>query len=231
MKVGIMQPYFLPYIGYFALINAVDKFVFLDDVQYIRRGWVHRNRIKIADAWHYITLPIKKAPLSACINEVYIADDEERINDLKTAIELSYKRCPYYTEIKDRLFDLIIPGENVAKLNITLTTNICDYLKIDTQMVLSSDLKKDASLKGSQRILDICKVLNGDHYINPIGGTELYSKQEFAESGIKLNFLQMNEISYFQGKHDFIPNLSIIDVLMWSSPEAVKDILGNYRLV
>jgi len=226
-----MQPYFLPYIGYFALINAVDKFVFLDDVQYIRRGWVNRNRIKILDKWHYITLPIKKAPLSACINEVYVVDDEKCINKIKKTIELSYKKCPHHNEIKDLLFDLIVPGQNVSKLNIALTNRICNYLKINTKTYVSSELKKDTSLRREQRILNICQALNCDHYINPIGGVELYSKEEFSDSGVKLNFLQMNEIVYFQGKHSFIPNLSIIDVLMWNSPDVIKRMLQNYRWV
>jgi len=94
MKIGIVQPYFLPYIGYFALINAVDKFVYFDDVQYIRRGWVNRNRIKIVDNWYYITVPVNKAPLSANINEVYIVEDEKEINKIKKSIENSYRKAP-----------------------------------------------------------------------------------------------------------------------------------------
>ena len=92
MKIGIVQPYFLPYIGYFALINVVDKFVYFDDVQYIKRGWVNRNRIKVVDKWHYITLPVKKTPFSANINEVYIVEDEKEINKIKKSIERSYRK-------------------------------------------------------------------------------------------------------------------------------------------
>ena len=231
MKIGIVQPYFLPYIGYFALINAVDKFVYFGDVQYIKRGWVNRNRIKVVNNWHYITLPVKKAPLSANINEVCIIEDEKEINKIKMSIERSYRKTPYYNEIKESIFDLIIHGESISKLNIDLTNKICNYLNIDTEMYISSEILKDNSLKGEDKIINICKILGGDHYINPIGGIKIYSKEKFLESGIKLNFIKMNEIVYPQGKGDFIPNLSIIDVLMWNSIEDVKSMLYDYTLV
>lgn len=232
MKIGIVQPYFLPYIGYFALINAVDKFVYFDDVQYIRRGWVHRNRIKVVDKWHYITLPVQKAPFSAKINEVHVADDEKEINKIKKSIERSYRKAPYYyNEVEELIFDSFIPGENISKLNIGLTNKICNYLNINTEMYISSEIPKDNSLKGEDKIINICKILGGDHYINPIGGVEIYSKEKFLDSGIKLNFIKMNEIVYLQGTGDFIPNLSIIDVLMWNSEEDIKSGLYNYTLV
>jgi hypothetical protein len=231
MKIGIVQPYFLPYIGYFALINAVDKFVYFDDVQYIKRGWVNRNRIKVVDKWHYIILPVKKAPASAKINEVCVVDNEKEIYKIKKAIEHSYRKTPYYNEIKTCIFDLIVPGENISELNIDLTNKICNYLNINTKMYISSEIPKDNSLKGEDKISNMCKILGGDHYINPIGGIKLYSKQKFLESNLKLNFIKMNEIVYEQGKGDFIPNLSIIDVLMWNSKEDVKSWLHNCTLV
>lgn len=231
MKIGIVQPYFLPYIGYFALINAVDKFVYFDDVQYIKGGWVNRNRIKFANSWHYITMPVKKMPSSANINEVYIVDDEKEISKIKKSIEYSYGKVPYYDEIKELVFNLIIPGRNIAELNIALTNKICDYLSLDTDIYVSSKLKKDNSLRGQDKVINICKILGGDHYINPIGGIELYSKEKFLESGVKLNFIKMNEVTYPQGKGDFIPNLSIIDVLMWNSKEDAKSMLSDYTLV
>ncbi len=231
MKTGIVQPYFLPYIGYFALVNVVDKFVYFDDVQYMRRGWVNRNRIKVIADWHYITLPVKKVSLSANINEVYIVDDEKEINKIRKSIEYSYGKAPYYDVIKELIFDLIIPGENISKLNITLTNKICNYLNINTNMYISSKIPKDNSLKGEDKIINICKILGGDHYINPIGGIKLYSKEQFLQSGVKLSFVKMNEIVYYQGKGDFIPNLSTIDALMWNPKEDIKSLLCDYTLV
>ncbi|ODS40527.1 MAG: hypothetical protein A7315_02515 [Candidatus Altiarchaeales archaeon WOR_SM1_79] len=231
MKIGIVQPYFLPYIGYFALINAVDKFVYLDDVQYIRRGWVNRNRIKLVDNWHYINLPVKKVSLLDNINTVYVVNNEKEINKIKKSVERSYRKAPYYNEVKELIFDLIIPDENISRLNIALTDKICNYLDFNTKMYVSSEIKKDNSLKGESLIINICKILCGDHYINPIGGMELYSKEKFSKHGIKLNFIKMNELVYHQGKSDFIPDLSIIDVLMWNSKEDIKNMLNNYTLV
>ena len=231
MKIGIVQPYFLPYISYFALINAVDKFVYFNDVQYIRRGWVNRNRIKIVDNWHYITVPVNKAPLSANINEVYIVEDEKEINKIKKSIENSYRKAPYYNEIKELLFDLIISGKNLSKLNISLINKVCNYLDINTKMYISSEITKNNFLKGEDKIINICKILDGDHYINPIGGVKIYSKEKFSKYDVKLNFIKMNEIVYPQGKGNFIPNLSIIDVLMWNSKADVKRMSYDYILV
>lgn len=231
MKIGIVQPYFLPYIGYFALINAVDTFVYFDDVQYIRRGWVNRNRIKINGGWHYITLPVQKAPQTANINQVHVVQEIQEIENIKKSISFDYEKAPNYQVIKELIFDLIKPGQNIASLNISLTNEICHYLGCKTKTLISSYIEKNNMLKGQEKIINICQVLNGTHYINPIGGTELYFQERFQQSGIKLNFIEMNNIVYFQGKGDFIPNLSIVDVLMWNSIEDIKQMLQDYRLV
>ena len=110
-----MQPYFLPYIGYFCLINAVDKFVFADDLQYIRRGWVNRNRIKVGPDWKYLTVPVKKNSQKAPINKIGVVSSERYAYVLKRTLEANYGRCPHFSEIKDLLFDLIVPGVNLSK--------------------------------------------------------------------------------------------------------------------
>jgi hypothetical protein len=231
MKIGIVQPYFLPYIGYFSLINAVDIFVYFDDVQYIRRGWVNRNRIKINDDWHYLTLPVQKAPQTANINQVYAVQDVQEIEKIKKSIIFSYEQAPNFQAITDLIFNLLEPGLNIATLNIRLTNEICNYLGCKTKTLTSSDIEKNNMLKGQEKIINICQTLNGDSYINPIGGTELYFKERFQQAGIKLNFIEMKQTVYFQGKGDFIPNLSIIDVLMWNSIADIKQMLQEYRLV
>ena len=142
MRIGIIQPYFFPYIGYFALINALDIFVYFDDVQYIRRGWVNRNRIKIGGGWHYITLPIQKAPQTANINQVYVVQDNQEIENIKKSISFGYEKAPNYQAINDLIFDLIKPGQNIATLNIRLTDDICYYLGCKTKTLISSDIKK-----------------------------------------------------------------------------------------
>ena len=231
MKIGIIQPYFFPYFGYFALINVVDKFVYFDDAQYIRRGWVNRNRIKIENKWHYISLPIQKSPLSFKINEVYVLNDKKKENKIKKMIEYSYRKAPNYQKIFDLFSRFKFSGENISKLNIKLINEICNYLDIKTDVYISSEIKKDNLLKGEEKIIEICKILGANHYINPIGGVGLYSKKRFQEEGIKLSFFKIYNILYNQGESDFIPNLSIIDVLMWNSEDVVKKMLKEYKLI
>ena len=231
MKIGIVQPYFLPYIGYFALINAVDKFVYLDDVQYIRRGWVNRNRIKLGKEWKYITLPIKKAPLHTKINEVFIVNNKKVEAKFKKTLEHCYKKAPFYDTIIKLICKYNITEEKISDLNISLTIEICNYLDIKTEIFVSSEIPENNALRGESRIIEICKTLGGDHYINPIGGANIYSHNNFLNSNIKLNFLKINDITYYQGEYDFIPNLSIIDVLMWNLKEDIKKMLNEYKLV
>jgi hypothetical protein len=231
MKIGIMQPYFLPYIGYFALINAVEKFIYLDDVQYMRRGWVNRNRLKIVNKWQYFTIPVKKNSLTSNINEVYITDDKKYIEKFKESIRHSYSKTPYYQEIIKLLYAFIIPGQNISEMNIQLTNEICDYLEIKTEMLISSQINQNGEKKGAEKIVEICKIVNGDHYINPIGGIKLYSKERFQKAEIKLNFFNANEIRYFQGNHEFIPNLSIVDLLMWNSKKDIQSFLNDFILI
>ena len=231
MKIGIIQPYFLPYIGYFALINAVEKFIYLDDVQYMRRGWVNRNRMKIVNKWQYFSIPIKKTALTSNINEIYITDDKKYIEKLKESIRHSYSKTPYYRDIIKLLYDFIIPSQNISKMDIQLTNEICNYLEIKTEMLVSSQINQDGEKNGVDKMVEICKRVNGDHYINPIGGINLYSKDRFQKAEIKLNFIKMNEIRYFQGNHEFIPNLSIIDVLMWNSKKDIQSFLKDFILI
>lgn len=226
-----MQPYFLPYIGYFSLINAVDKFVLADDLQYIRRGWVNRNQIKVQGHSQYITVPLKKAPTATQINKMELISPERFAYVLKRTIEANYGRCPYFHEIKNLAFDLLGPIANLSDLDIALITRVCDYLRINTPLYISSKLNGNVSLRREYRIQSICKTLGGTHYINPIGGMSLYSKTDFSKLGLTLSFLKMNSIVYQQGRGDFTPDLSIIDVLMWNSISAVRKMLNDYVLI
>ena len=226
-----MQPYFLPYIGYFTLINAVDKFVYLDDVQYIRRGWVNRNRVKMGNSWLYLTIPVKKALLKTNLNEVHITDDEKIINRLKKTIKHCYNKTPNYGNIEELIFKHLKSGDLISKININLSSEICKYLEIDTIFKISSEIKKDNDLYGKEKIIEICKRLGCNNYINPIGGIELYDKEEFKKKDIRLNFIKMNEIRYYQGHYNFIKDLSIIDLMMWNSKFKIKEMLLEYKLI
>jgi len=232
MKIGIMQPYFFPYIGYFALIKAVDKFVLYDDVAYIKNGWINRNRIKVGNNDNYITVPVTNASTNYLINEVKIVNYVNFKTRLFKTLEQNYKKAPSYIRIIDLLMDIFRGSfDYMNDLNRKALSGVIDYLDINTEVITSSSINKNKELRSEAKVIDICKVLNGDVYINPIGGRELYSKENFQKEGICLKFIKMNDIIYEQGKGDFVPNLSIIDVLMWNSKEDVKGMLNNYVLI
>ena len=231
MKLGIMQPYFFPYIGYWQLLNAVDQYVVYDDVNYINRGWIKRNRILINGKAHYYNLPLQGASQNKLINALEWKNDEPSRRKMLSALQMSYARAPYYREIYPLLETVIRYDEaNVALYLKNQIELISKYLEINTTLLLSSEIKKDHQLRGESKILEICKILGADTYVNAIGGQALYSQELFQTAGIQLHFLQAREIVYPQFKHDFIPNLSIIDVLMFNSKEKVQKMLSEYDL-
>jgi len=232
MKIAIMQPYFFPYIGYFQLINAVDKFVIYDDVNYINRGWINRNRILVNGTPNFFTIPLKKASQNKLINEIDVSmDKKERKNFLRT-FELSYKNSPYFNIVYPLIVNVMISQElKIAELAILSIQAICKYLEINTEFIVSSKKYSNSDLKTADRLIDICRIENYKHYINPIGGIKLYDKKEFEKNDIKLNFLKTLDFSYNQFDNNFIPNLSIIDVMMFNSKKEIKKMLNEYSLI
>ncbi len=231
MKLGIMQPYFFPYIGYWQLINAVDKYVVYDDVNYIKGGWINRNNILLNNSKHLITLPLEEASSFKLINEISITKNEVLKNKLIKTIKSAYLKAPYFETIMPILESLILDNSNIAMLNYNIILVIKNYLNLDTEILLSSQIKKDNNLKAQDKVIHIAHLLRANEYINAIGGQELYSKEDFKQENIKLSFLKTNEIKYKQFKNEFVPNLSIIDVLMFNSPEKIKEMLNNYELI
>ena len=233
MKVGIMQPYLFPYIGYFQLINAVDKFVIHDDVQYIKGGWINRNRIQINDRDYLFTFSLKKDSSLKNINTRFLSDQfvKEKIHFLRL-IQNNYKRSPFLQEVHDLLLQILDYKElNISSFIVNSLSQICKYLEIRTPIYISSNLKKNNKLKGQDRVIDICKTFKTTTYINPIGGKILYSKDVFKKNKMSLFFLQTKNIIYEHNNQPFIPNLSIIDVLMFNSKDEMKKILKNFELV
>jgi hypothetical protein len=234
MKIGIMQPYFLPYIGYFQLLNLVDKFVIYDDVQFIKSGWINRNRMLVNGQDTIFILNLKKDNYELKINERYFIDNAEyEFNKIIKGIELAYKRAPYFNEgiqIVRRIFDYD-KKENISKFIINSLKIICEYLDIKTEFVISSDLIKNSKLKAQDKVIHIVDLLGGDTYINSYGGMDLYSRQDFRDNGIELLFLKPKTIKYKQFKNEFIANLSILDVIMFSSKEQIKEFLNQYEVL
>jgi hypothetical protein len=229
MTLGIMQPYFLPYIGYWQLLGAVDKYVVYDDVNYIMRGWINRNNFLVGGKAAMLSIALQGASQNKKINEIEIADDFRKF---RKSIEMSYAKAPCFKETTLLLDNILgYASKNLAEFLSHSIRQVAGYLNLKTDILISSDIEKDNSLKGQDKILHICKQLGASTYINAIGGQELYNPEVFASNNIKLKFLRTKPISYPQFKNDFIPNLSILDVLMFNSKEQVKAMLQEYELV
>ena len=229
MRLGIMQPYFFPYLGYWQLLANVDKYVVYDDVTYIKGGWINRNNFLINGQKNLLTMRLEKASSYTLIKDIAIKDDFVKF--LKT-IEMGYKKAPFFEDIFRLLKDICqCPDKKLGQFLFNSHIKICEYLGIDTELILSSSFEKHMELKGKDKVISICKQLGADEYINAIGGQELYDKKEFAENGIRLNFLQANLREYRQLKNEFVAGLSIIDIMMFNSKEEIKEMLNDFNLV
>lgn len=232
MRLAIMQPYFFPYIGYWQLMNAVDKFVIYDDVNYIKGGWINRNKIIENKEENYLTLPLQKSSPYKLINEINIFEPQKNKEKIYHRICVAYKKAPHYKDVIYLLKEAILNSEVNLVQYLTNTIKIVnEYLEINTILIVSSTLEKDNSKKGQEKIIEICRQLKADHYINPIGGTNLYDKKEFEKYGIKLSFLKTEDIIYKQFDNEFIPNLSIIDVMMFNSKDEINKMLDKFTLI
>lgn len=227
-----MQPYIFPYIGYFQLINAVDKFVIFDDVSFINKGWVNRNNILLNNSPYLFTLPLKKSSQNKLINEIEITEDNNWNEKFLKTLQAAYSKAPNFKEVYN-LADRVV-NSGLSKLSDFLRNSLVEtlhFLKIETSLEDTSSVYNNKELKGQERIIDICKQEKATEYINPIGGVNLYDKRSFKENGIDISFLQTDEIKYKQFKNEFVPNLSIIDVLMFNDSTDCRKLLTNYSLV
>ena len=227
-----MQPYFIPYIGYWQLMNAVDKYVVYDDVNFIKSGWINRNRILVNGEPKYFNIPMIGASSFKLINEVGVNCDSKLVDKNLRAIEGAYKKAPYYGVIYPLIEKIVTyKCENIAEFVFHSFRVICDYLNIETELIVSSTLEKDNELRAQEKVLAICEFLGADEYYNATGGQELYSFEDFKQRGIKLKFLKTDSIEYKQFDNEFQSNLSILDVMMFNSKEEVIELLNKYTLV
>lgn len=225
-----MQPYFFPYIGYFQLINSVDKFIIYDNIKYTKKGWINRNRFLQNGCSAIFSLPLKKGSDQLNIFERQISDDFNPTK-LLSVFKGSYIKAPYYKQVSI-LLEVILSFEHNNLFNYLHNSilEICRYLEVDTEIVISSGLDVDHSLTSSERVIALCKSVGAKTYINPAGGVDLYDKSQFLSKGIELGFLETNPIQYTQFKDPFISSLSIIDVLMFNSKDTTIQLLEEYQL-
>ena len=233
MKVAIMQPYFFPYIGYFQLINAVDKFVIYDNIEYTKKGWINRNRILKEGVDLMISLPLKKDSDFLFVNQRYLADDWSKSKlKLINSIKESYRKAPHF-EVTFSLVQEIFNDSNSNLFEFILHSvrQTCKFIGIETEIIVSSTLDYNNELKSEEKVIAICKSIEATQYINSIGGVELYNKNNFSDQGIELNFIKSKPIIYNQFKNEFVPWLSIIDVMMFNSKEVVSSFLNQKELL
>ena len=227
MKLAVMQPYFFPYIGYFQLIGAVDKFIFYDDVNYIKSGWINRNRISLGEEIRYITVPLSGASSFKKINETCIISDDKWIKNILSSVDQCYRKAKFYKPVLNMIEAVIYEkNENIADLSSSSIVAVAEYLNIPINFVKSSSVYRNEEKKGVERILDICCIEGANEYWNLPGGRNLYSEHLFLKNKINLMFLNVSINPYPQIGADFVGGLSIIDVLMYNKPSAVLDMIN-----
>lgn len=228
-KLAIMQPYLLPYIGYFQLINAVDDFVFYNDVDYIKNGWINRNRIMVNGKVDYFTIPCFNQSSNRKIKEITFNRNHPHFRKLIKKITQSYSKAPYFNEVFPLVEEIFNhQTEFISELSIRSIEAVMNYLSIHVPTKISSEhFSESAELKRAERIYSICSKVGANVYINPIGGAQLYFKEEFKKNNIDLKFI---ETATDQFKPEVNCSLSILDLLMNYSITEIKEFLLKYKL-
>lgn len=233
MSIAIMQPYVFPYLGYFQLIDAVDTFVLLDDVTFIKGGWINRNAILSGGERQRFTVPVLGASPNKEIREVLVSGDLRWKKKLLATLEQAYSKAPFFRSIYSLVEDVLgLPDQSsISALAHRSIRVVADFLEIQTEMIQSSCVFANRELERTQRLIDICRQKKATGLLNPEGGKALYSKDRFKHDGIDLHFLQMRPVAYRQFENQaFVPNLSIIDVLMFNGAEGTRALLEEYDL-
>lgn len=232
MIIAVMQPYFLPYIGYFQLIKAVDLFIVCDNLQYVKQGWINRNRMLMNGHGRLFTLPLQKASSFADISGRSLAQSFSR-DDLLRLFRVAYRKAPFFNETYPLLEAIIRDREqNLFHFVHGSLVTMCAHLGITTEIRMLSTVPIDHSLRRHEKLFALCDAVGADAYINAIGGTGYFSHADFAGRGIKLMYLKSRPLNYKQFADLFIPWLSIADVLMFNPQEAVRQaVSSNYDLV
>lgn len=242
MKIAIMQPYFVPYIGYFSLIKQTDRFILFDTVQFIKHGWIERNRIlkqqnsKEADCqWQYISVPLVKYSRETKIIDIKINNSIDWRAKILAQLQHYKKRAPFYDETIDvlkRAFD--IKTDSIVKLNENILKVICEYLNIELKIDIFSEmnLQIDKVNAPDEWALNICKAIgNIDEYWNPEGGITFFDKNKYIKENIDLKFLKAKITPYSQKRVNFEGGLSIIDVMMFNPPDQINKMLDQYIIL
>lgn len=227
MKLAVMQPYIFPYIGYFQLINKVDKFIFLDDVNYINKGWINRNRIIVNGDIKFFCIPLEKASQNLLINEIKFSKDNDFLVKFKKTMIQNYKKAKYFDSVMSIIETVLDDYLERSLSDVTSKSikTICQYLGINTEFINSSMMQEKKILNGQDRIIELCIKNRATDYYNLSGGEKLYDCESFSKNKINLHFIKNKFLEYDQYSKKFYPEVSIIDIAMHNSPHFIRDFL------
>lgn len=235
MKLGIMQPYLFPYLGYFQLLSAVDKFIVYDDVAFIKQGWVNRNRILVGGKAYRFSVPLRSASSFRSISDTHVdaASYARWLRKFLTTVDQNYRSSPYFGPVRQVLAAVFLGFRegSIAALALRSIIETLNYLDLRPEIVRSACEYGNAHLTGQDRVIDLCEKEGADEYINPVGGRTLYAREDFAARGIALRFIRLRSIIYPQFGDQFTPDLSIIDVMMFNQPRRIRELLCEFDLV
>lgn len=230
-----MQPYFFPYLGYFSLIKHTKKFILLDTIQFIRHGWIERNRIlKQHAGWLYVKVPLIKSGRDSLIVDLKVNNNENWKNKILSQLQVYKKTAPYYYKVIKIFNELFAKEyEDITHLNKEALILVCRYLNISNDISIFSEMKLNIEKPTSPDdwALNICNSLgNVDEYWNPSGGKSFFDKKKYSEASLVLKFQKTNTFPYSQKRSVFEESLSIIDVMMFNSVEEINKMLDDYEL-
>jgi hypothetical protein len=229
-RLAVMQPYLFPYLGYFQLVAGVDRFVFYDDVSYIKNGWINRNRLFLSGRVSWITFPVSHASANRRINEMHVQPGTTWRRKLLESVKHSYRQAPYFEETYKLLAKIVLSEESsLSRLAMESIMEVATYLGLETEFVNATGRYDNENLRGSERVIDICRQERAAEYHNLPGGTALYSAEDFRVNGVELRFVQLREIAYGQLEPPFKPGLSILDVLMFNDRASSLRMVTGHR--
>lgn len=236
MKLGIMQPYFFPYLGHFALVAVVDEWIVFDISQYTRKSWLNRNRVLLPESgWQYVSIPVENSSIHISISEARIANPGDQERHVLGKISHYARRAPYYTEVCEIVRSVFadLADGSLVSLNVRGLRTVCQYLRLPFHYRVCSQLALDIpyKLSAGKWAPWISARLGADVYVNPIGGRALFDMADFKKEGIDLRFLDFKPFFYDTPGYDFVSDLSILDVLMWNSPDVIIQTIRKNSLL
>lgn len=226
MRLGIMQPYFFPYLGYFGLIHRTDAWVVFDVVKYTPKTWANRNRIlHPRGSWQYVSVPV----VHRHGQRIEEAEIQGRLSARDRVLgQLDHYRhagAPYFAEVRNLVAgSFALNSDSLCAINVQCLELVCGYLGIGFRPRILSREPLDLPVieHPGQWALEIATALDADEYVNPSGGTKLFDPEAFRMRGIRLTFAPSMDFRYPTGPYEFVNRLSILDVLMWNAPEHVR---------